>query len=148
MFRIIILSLVTSFALHAQAHAQSLSDVKLPAFTNSEVVDLGKYQVQTVIINFFASWCTACIKELPELEAIKKAHPKAIFIAINAGEKPVLVKKFLAKYPFSYQVLLDPSKSVSTKWGIEELPRTLVFKAGKLIYNEHIPPRASLLNNL
>lgn len=146
MFRIIILSLVISFALHAQA--QSLSDVKLPAFINNEVVDLSKYQDQTVIINFFASWCTACIKELPELEAIKKANPKAIFIAINAGEKPVLIKKFLAKYPFSYQVLLDPSKSVSTKWGIEELPRTLVFKAGKLIYNEHIPPRGAQLHNL
>lgn len=145
MFRIIILSIVLSVSLPLRA--QTLSDVKLPAFVNNEVVELAKYNDQTVIINFFASWCTACIKELPELEAIKKAHPKAIFIAINAGEKPVLVKKFLAKYPFSYQVLLDPSKSISTKWRIEELPRTLVFKAGKLIYNENVPPRASLLHN-
>lgn len=94
-----------------------------------------------MVINFFASWCTACIKELPELEALKRAHPNAVFVAINAGEKPVLVKKFLAKYAFSYQVLLDPAKALSGKWGIEELPRTLVFKQGILVYNQSIPPK-------
>lgn len=146
MFRLFFFIIVFSFS--QTVSAQNLSDVKLAAFRNNEVVDLSQYQDKTVVINFFASWCTACIKELPELEAIKKAHPHAIYVAINAGEKPVLVKKFLGKYAFSYQVLLDPTKSVSGKWGIEELPRTLVFKAGELIYNEHIPPRGAQLHNL
>lgn len=122
--------------------AQSLADVRLTEFATNATVDLGQHKDQTVVINFFASWCTACIKELPELEALKRAHPEAVFVAINAGEKPVLVKKFLGKNSFSYRVLLDPDKSLATKWGIEELPRTLVFKRGELVYNKNVPPAA------
>jgi thiol-disulfide isomerase/thioredoxin len=142
------LRIIFLLILSLKANAQSLSDVKLKSFLSNEIVELTKYQEKTVIINFFASWCTACIKEIPELEAIKKAHPEAMAIAINAGERPILVKKFLAKHKFSYQILLDPTKSLSVKWGIEELPRTLVFKGGKLIYNEHTPPRGVSMSNL
>lgn len=122
--------------------AQSLSDVRLTDFATGDVVELAAQKDQTVVINFFASWCTACIKELPELEALKRAHPEAVFVAINAGERAVLVKKFLSKNRFSYRVLLDPDKSLATKWGIDELPRTLVFKRGVLSYSSAIPPKA------
>lgn len=139
MRRILIFAL---FIVSPLSFAQSLTDVRLNDFSTSEVVELGKHKDQTVVINFFASWCTACIKELPELEALKRAHPETVFVAINAGERPVLVKKFLNKNSFSYRVLLDPDKSLASKWGIEELPRTLVFKRGELVYNKNVPPTA------
>ena len=120
--------------------AKTLPSFSLPDYQTGKVVSLPK---QKTVINFWASWCTSCIQELPELHALKEKNPNAIFIAINSGEKKKKIKKFLKRHKFNYMILEDPTKSVAGQYGIESLPRTLVIKKNKKIsFSGDRPPKS------
>lgn len=94
------------------------------------------------VINFWASWCTACVKELAELETLKNNNPSYNYLAINAGEKSKKIKKFIKKYNFSYKILIDKDKKFSKSMGVLELPRTMILDENlKILYNDKIPPK-------
>ena len=90
-----------------------------------------------VLINFWASWCTACIQELAELEDLKKANEKngVLFVAINAGEKKKKIKRFLRKYKFSYLILEDKDRVLSKSLNVTDLPKTIVIDNKMKVYN-------------
>ncbi|OFZ16333.1 MAG: hypothetical protein A2X86_21680 [Bdellovibrionales bacterium GWA2_49_15] len=131
----------------AMAGAFNYTAFKLPHFQSDENFD-SEQQVgkKIVIINFFASWCTSCIQELPELRALKEKYsgPDYLYVAINAGESESVLKKFLKKNPFPYLILKDPERLVSKKLGVEELPRTIVIDRSRKISFDGIRPPASL----
>lgn len=117
---------------------------------NVEVSSLDgtKYKFSTVlgkkkiVINFWASWCTSCIQELPELRELKEKYPNAEFLGINAGERKNIIKKFLKKYNFPYMILLDKDRALSKSLGVKDLPRTFVIdKSGKIIFDDIRPPK-------
>lgn len=93
------------------------------------------------VINFWATWCTSCIQEIPVLEKLKKDHPNVEFLAINAGDSPRKIKKFLKKHGFTYTVLMDKSKDFSKGLGVLSLPQTFVInELGTIIYHKDVPP--------
>lgn len=139
----VLLLMIVSFLflpLHAEDKVKKLSSFHLPFYSEK-----GEYNFPSkkkVVINFWATWCTSCIKELPLLEELKRKNPEVEFLAINAGDSKVKIKKFLKKNPFSYQVLMDKDKSFSKSLGILSLPQTLVVdKTGKVLYHSDKPPK-------
>ena len=131
-----LLSILMIFSLKAK----ELSPFSLPLYGEDKSFDYkpGK----KTLINFWASWCTSCIQEIPELEALKRTYPKAEFLAVNAGDSNRKIKKFLKKTGFSYKVLLDKSKSFSKNLGILSLPKTLVInEKGEITYQDNKPPK-------
>ncbi len=101
---------------------------------------LGK---KIILINFWASWCTSCIEELPLLHALQKKYEGAdvLFIGLNAGDNAKKIQKFIERYKFKYLILKDEDKSVSKLYGIESLPQTLVIdKDQKISFQGHRPP--------
>ena len=119
--------------------AVELDEFSLPIYNKSEVYTYKKGK--PAVINFWASWCTSCIQEIPILEELKKNNPKHSFIAINAGDSKKKIKKFLKKTNFSYEVLMDKDKSTSKKLGVLSLPQTIVVnKEGEIIYHKSVPP--------
>ncbi|MBI2520283.1 MAG: TlpA family protein disulfide reductase [Bdellovibrio sp.] len=122
----------------------SYTSFSLPLFQSEETFiseqHVGK---KIVVINFFASWCSSCIQELPELRALKEKYsgPDYLFIAVNAGESDSVIKKFLKKYAFPYLIVKDPERLISKKLGVDELPRTIVIdRTGKIIFDGNRPP--------
>lgn len=97
-----------------------------------------------IVINFFASWCSNCIQELPDLEKLKATYSNQniSFIAINAGESKKKIKMFLRRYKFSYKILLDKNRIFSKSAGVMELPKTFVIdKSHNIIYEGSLPPK-------
>lgn len=124
--------------------AADIQDFNLPVFNSDKEFSLKEARKEKLIVlNFWASWCTACIKEIPELEELKKKYSnKADFYAVNAGDKESYVKRFVKKHNFTYTVLWDKDKSLSKKLDILELPRTIVVnQQGKTIYDSNRPPK-------
>lgn len=76
-----------------------------------------------VIVNFWATWCVPCIKEMPDLSRYVRGHAnvRAIGIAYDDSE-PADIKAFLAKHPVRYpvaQVTLDkPLKDFAEPRGL------------------------------
>lgn len=134
--------LILVFCFMNLVYAKSISNIDLPLFGSNKVFKLSSYKNKKIVINFWASWCTACAQEISELESLKKKYPGAIFIAINAGEKQKNIKRFLNKYKFTYLILEDKNRVFSKNIGINSLPQTIVLGENHEIeYHSHIPPK-------
>lgn len=140
---ILILFVLSSFS----SFAQNVKDFNLPIYGKEKKFNLAKEakKYKKVLINFWASWCTSCIQEMPELEALKSKYEKqgVLFIAVNAGEKKKKIQKFLKKHKFSYLILEDQDRKVSKSLNVTELPRTFVIdKSLKVHFSGDRPPKA------
>jgi thiol-disulfide isomerase/thioredoxin len=70
---------------------------------------LADYRDQVVIINFWASWCAPCRRELPSINrawAVLKSEGVAM-LALNLDEEAEAVKGFLHDFPIDFPVLID-----------------------------------------
>jgi len=100
-------------------------------------VSLADYRGKVVVINFWATWCPPCRREMPSLNRaaawLKKYDVE--MLAINSGERPGRVEKFLQKQPMDFPVLLDPDSRVSSDWEATRLPITYVVdQQGRLVF--------------
>ncbi len=99
--------------------------------------DIRDYRGRPVIINFWASWCPPCRRELPSMNrAWKKIKDEGVvMLAVGVGENKDSAVNFMKDYPINFTVLLDSRGDVSTRWSVALLPTTFVLdKEGRLVY--------------
>jgi thiol-disulfide isomerase/thioredoxin len=103
---------------------------------------LKEWQGKTLIINFWATWCPPCLKEIPEFIAMQKeyANKNVQFIGIAIDDKQA-VKDYAAKMSINYPILLatDNGIDIARQWGniIESLPFTVIVNPqGKIIHRQ------------
>ncbi len=129
MNRLLILFLLSFTAL--VTHAATASKPALAVTTlDGQSFELSKQSGKWVIVNFWATWCSPCLKELPDISAFVGAHKNtvaAIGLDFEDTDKSD-VEKFLKTHPLSYpvaQVDIDnPPKDFDTPKG---LPNTYVI---------------------
>lgn len=95
---------------------------------------LKSLQGKVVLVNFWATWCPPCRKEMPDLESLYKQFQKqGLVILAISDEDASKVKPFIAEQGTSYPVLLDPGRKVNTLFHVMGIPKTFVYdRSGKL----------------
>ncbi|MBT3637897.1 MAG: TlpA family protein disulfide reductase [Opitutae bacterium] len=98
--------------------------------------DLSKHKGKVVVLDFWATWCGPCVRALPELMKATSSFPKnkVAFVAVNQGEKPKQIKKFLKQKKWeSLSVALDPRSVAGKNFNVEGIPQTVIIdKEGKV----------------
>jgi thiol-disulfide isomerase/thioredoxin len=68
---------------------------------------------KVVLVNFWATWCPPCRKEMPDLQALYDKNREQGFIVLSiSDEEAAKVAPFLAERKISYPVMLDPGKKI------------------------------------
>lgn len=114
--------------------------VQAPDFTG-ELIDgtsitLSELQGKPVIINFWATWCGPCVKEMPAFERLKDDFGDKIgIIAVNCGDDAGTVKDFMEENGYTFPVVLDEEYSISMLYPTNSIPYTVVVDAeGKVTH--------------
>ncbi|MCT4603851.1 MAG: TlpA family protein disulfide reductase [Marinifilum sp.] len=138
------ISLFVALTLTASDYQGSLlkKGDKVPEFTvttlDGKEIASSELKGKVVLINFFATWCGPCMKELPEVQ--KHLWPKfkdKNFVMISIGRqhtKDELIK-WNKKKGFTFPIAPDPKREIYSKFASQYIPRNfIVDKSGKIIW--------------
>ncbi|TCK09060.1 TlpA family protein disulfide reductase [Marinobacterium mangrovicola] len=97
-----------------------------------------QHRGEVVLVNFWATWCPPCVREMPALDRLQSAFEGKPFsvVAISAGEQPEDVQGFLDKLeqPLELTLLLDPEGRTFREFKLRGLPMSYLFSSdGELI---------------
>ncbi|HYQ72094.1 MAG TPA: TlpA disulfide reductase family protein [Gammaproteobacteria bacterium] len=97
--------------------------------TRGNLHTLEAYRGKVVLVNFWASWCPPCIKEMPGLQQLQErlADRPFTILAVNVGEKRYAVWKFTKLVDFTLPTPLDAQSRVFKAWGAEVLPTSFLL---------------------
>jgi thiol-disulfide isomerase/thioredoxin len=134
---------------HGTASAEGLISRKigeaLPDLTfhtlDGKRVKLSELKSKVVVINFWATWCGPCVKEMPSLQklATEYASQGLTVVGINLDEDPAgVLTPFLAKHEIKFQSFIDPAGELANRFSVSGLPLTLVVDGDRKLLLEHV----------
>ena len=138
-------ALLCSLTLKVAAAPQTLTPVPdrpaAPDFAlpdlNGKLQRLSSYRGQIVLVNFWATWCPPCRREMPSLERAwqQLQHDGVVILAVDVGEDADTVFTFTADYRVTFPLLLDKDSAVAQRWPMRGLPTTYVIDPqGRIAY--------------
>lgn len=112
-----------------------------------EQVSVGRLQGKPVVLNFWASWCAACVQELEVLSNAATAHPGVAFVGANSQDTPGGFSSFEQQHPHPYPagpIVVGSHQS----YGVAGLPVTFFIDAqGRVVASFAGPLDAPTLNH-
>ena len=102
----------------------------LPFFEDGEKRrTIADYRGSGVVMNFWATWCAPCVREMPSLDRLQAEAPgiRVLALSVDRGGAPV-IETFYRKYGISnLDVLADRGAKLMRKLGVRGLPTTLLI---------------------
>ena len=139
---IFIISLVISNLSYSYENNQLLlhNPAKKINFFDLETLDGKKVEIvdklikkKLILVNFWATWCPPCIKEIPDLLNLKKKYERdieIIFVSVDANPTKV-IPKFLKKNELEdFQTYIDKKLNLTKELEVKVMPTTLVITDG------------------
>lgn len=97
---------------------------------------------KVIILNFFATWCGPCKKELSELISFyeKRSNEPLLVIGIDGGESREKVERFVSRYGITFPVGIDGNGEVQESYGVRSFPTTVLIGSDGAVQMFHIGP--------
>jgi peroxiredoxin len=90
---------------------------------------------KVVLVNFWATWCPPCRKEMPDLQSLyDKFKDQGFVVLAISDEEAAKVAPFIAERKISYPVMLDPGRKVNDLFIVDGIPKSFVYdRSGKMV---------------
>lgn len=100
----------------------------------------GSGQAKVLLINFWASWCEACIAEMPSINALYDDFKDKGFLVlgVNLDENPKAVApKYVKMLNMKFPIGIDPDNKLSEALNVSALPHTVIIDVnGKILHSQ------------
>lgn len=117
------------------ADAQLAPDLSL-ALLDGSTVKLSDYRgKKPVVLDFWASWCPNCRRDMPNLNRYYDKYKDQVeVIGINLHENKGTIQKFISSQGINFPIALDPQSIAANKFGIQYTnTHFLIDKEGRLV---------------
>lgn len=96
-------------------------------------IDLADYRGKPVVLNFWASWCNPCQREIPAIAAFAKDHPELQVIGVNYQDNRDDANAFVQKFGVTWPSIVDDG-TIGMQFKVPGLPATfLIDAAGQVV---------------
>ncbi len=119
---------------------RSAPNFELITLDGADTVRLSSLRGRVVFVNFWATWCEPCRRELPAFQTFEQqGNENAVILAVNTGETPEQINPFLAENGVSgVPVLLDNDLAIQELYGVNLFPSTFVIDASGVVRDLHL----------
>ena len=102
-------------------------------------IRLNDLRGKVVMINFWATWCAPCRKELPLLNNLynKYKNKGFVLLGVNIDEKSSLAKKMIKELKINFPVLFDKTQSTSESYDLQAMPSTFIIDKNGVVRFAH-----------
>lgn len=111
------------------------NDFKLDGPKPGSSISLSSAKGKVVVLDFWASWCPPCRRELPVIDALYQTYQSkgVVFFGVNVDQERQAALNLLQKTPLSFPIGLDTDSKVAASYMVEGLPTLfLIGKTGKI----------------
>jgi thiol-disulfide isomerase/thioredoxin len=114
-----------------------LSELGYETF-DGDAADLGAFAGRPVVLNFFASWCTPCVAEMPDLEdASRRYDGRVAFVGLAVRDRPEDARRIVADTGVTYPVGLDRDSLIERFQGYA-MPSTVFIDVEGSVVDTHL----------
>ena len=102
---------------------------------DGSIINLKDYHHRFVLLNFWATWCVPCLKEMPDLEKAYQimGSKKLIVLAVGMGEDKSSISRFAEKHEFTFPMIADSTLEIARLYGVENIPITYLINPEGII---------------
>jgi uncharacterized protein (TIGR03435 family) len=100
---------------------------------NQSSATLADFKGKVVILDFWATWCSPCIKSLPELEALQIKYKSDLQVITITSDPTERIEKFLSKKPLKLPVVIDEQRKLATVFPHRTIPHTIVIDKSGIV---------------
>ncbi|HJN75935.1 MAG TPA: TlpA disulfide reductase family protein [Myxococcota bacterium] len=104
---------------------------------DGETHALSDYKGQTVVLNFWATWCGPCRTEIPTFSQFAVDHPDVPVLGIAADGTPAGLKAFGKKLDMRYPILLGDKETLAL-YDIDTFPTTVIVGPDGSVEDAHV----------
>lgn len=105
-------------------------------------VQASAFDGQLLLVNFWATWCAPCRREMPVLQAVSEAHPGDLAVVGLAIDEPDAVRQFVSDLEIRYPIAVGNADVMATQraWGNSAgaLPYTVLVDREGIIRWQHL----------
>ncbi|HWD37913.1 MAG TPA: TlpA disulfide reductase family protein [Fimbriimonas sp.] len=96
---------------------------------------LSSLKGKIVLVNFWATWCPPCRKEMPDLQALfDRYNRQGLVVLAISDEDPSKINPFIADKRYTFPILVDAGRKVNDKYSVDGIPKTFIYdRTGRLV---------------
>lgn len=98
---------------------------------------LSDFRGRVVVVDFWATWCPPCRKQLPQLAALEKQIPDLVVLAVCVDRRRDKIEDFAERLTLPQRIVWDPEGALAEQFDVQAMPWTVLLDPyGRIVWQQ------------